>query len=214
MPATFVISISFVLQMASQVSMGGYHNPISVKQPHAMNMLKCKICKALCRDAYTTKCCKKAVCKSCIDKSCHHNCPMCGGYCTITKAIQIDQVIQVLDVYCDYQVEGCKWMGKVEKIDDHLKVCLYLPVPCEYHIVGCTDKTTRLLQADHNTKNMKQHFLLVSNCAQELSNTQQQVRDSENKLSFWRVATAISLAVGFVIAVGPPCFSRIKKMLK
>ena len=175
--------------MASQVSVGGFHNPISVKQSHAMNMLKCKICKALCRDVYKTKCCDKAVCKSCIDKSCSRQCPLCGEHCTITKAKEIDRVIQVLEVHCEYQ--GCKWTGKVEKIDDHLKWCLYVPIPCKYHIVGCTDKTTRKLQADHNAKNMKQHDELVSKCVHELEDSKKQTNQYK---WYWRVAAG-SLAV-------------------
>ena len=106
--------------------------------------------------------------------------------------------------------------GKVGKIKDHLNVCLYVPVPCEYHIAGCTDKTTRQLQADHNTKNMKQHFLLVSKCAQELSDMCQQVKDSERKLciSYWGLVLAGSVADGlFLYAVGSLYISRIK-MLK
>ena len=97
--------------------------------------------------------------------------------------MQICRCIKQLDVYCEYENDGCQWIGQVEAIDKHLKECFYKPILCEYHIVGCKTKIICGLQVEHNQKDMKNHLKLVSDCVKKLKDTEQQLNYSEDKLT-------------------------------
>lgn len=182
-----MVLLLFCLQM-SKMRVGGYRNRF-VKQDQIIDILVCKICHAVNHDPYETQCYKTTFCKSCIDKPCTHDrwwmriCPMCRIQYDITKAMEIYQCIPLLDVYCEYEEEGCRWRGKVKEIDKHMKECYYLPVPCEYHIVGCKAKVARPHQIEHNQAYIHIHFSLVLDCVKELNYTKQQLKDSERELA-------------------------------
>ena len=162
---------------------GGYHYRF-VKEDQIMDMFVCKLCQDVSRDPYETKCCNNTFCKSCIDKLCakwKKSCPMCRSYLETAEAVQIRRSIKQLDVYCEYEKNGCKWIGQVEAIDKHLQKCHYKPMPCEYHIVGCKTKVAYSRQTEHNQKDMKRHFKLVLDCVKKLNDTREQLKDYENK---------------------------------
>lgn len=171
--------------MMSKVSTDGYHNRF-VKEDQIMDMFICKICHGVSREPYETLCCNNTFCKSCIDKSSakwKKRCPICRSLLEIAVAVQIHRSIKCLDVYCEYEKDGCKWVGQVETIEKHLEECLYYPIPCEYHIVGCKDKIPRNFQIKHNQKNMKKHFILVSGCSKELNDTKTQLKNAKDELN-------------------------------
>ena len=169
--------------MMSKVSVGGYHNRF-VKQDQIMDMLICKICHAVSRHPYETQCCKNTFCKSCIERSSkwNNNCPICRSFLQITMAVQIDRSIKCLNVYCEYERNGCRWIGQVEGIKKHMKECLFYPVPCEYQIIGCKKLVPRSLQVDHNWRYMKMHFNLVLGCVKELNDTKRQLQHAKDEL--------------------------------
>ena len=166
--------------MMSKVSTGGYHNRF-VKEYQIMDMFICKICHGVSRDPYETLCCNNTFCKSCIEKW-KRQCPICRSLLKITVAVQIHRSIRCLDVYCEYEKDGCKWVGQVEAIEKHLKEWHY-PIPCEYHIVGCKDKIICNFQIRHNLENMKKHFILVSRCSKELNDTKKQLKNAKDELN-------------------------------
>ena len=168
----------------SKVSVGGYHNRF-VKEDQIMNMLICKICHAVSRHPYETQCCNNTFCKSCIEKAStkwKKRCPICRSFLKIAEAVQIHRSIKCLDVYCEYDRNGCKWIGQVEAIEKHLKECLYYPIPCEYQIIGCKTRMPRSIQIEHNQKDMKMHFNLVLGCVKELNDTKRQLKHAKDEL--------------------------------
>ena len=175
------------MSKVKKVKEGGYHNRF-VNEDQIMDMLVCKICQAVSRDPHETKCCNNTFCKSCIDKAyiqCKQKCPICRSFLETAEAVQICRRIKQLDVYCEYENDGCQWIGQVEAINKHLKdECSYKPILCEYHIVGCKTKIIHGLQVEHNQKDMKNHFKLVSDCVKKLKDTEQQLKDTEQQLKY------------------------------
>ena len=45
-------------------------------------------------------------------------CPICCSFLKIAEAVQIHRSIECLDVYCEYEKNGCKWIGQVEAIEN------------------------------------------------------------------------------------------------
>ena len=96
--------------------------------------------------------------------------------------MQIHRSIKCLDVYCENEKNGCKWIGQVEAIEKHLKECSYNSIPCEYQIIGCKTRIPRSLQIEYNQKDMKMHFNLVLGCVKELNDTKRQLQHANDKL--------------------------------
>ena len=95
---------------------------------------KCPICHLVVRDAHQMTCCGKLLCECCLTR-CRNGsgkCPMCRG--NIKNAYfqdkKSDREIKSLRVYCSYKDAGCKWIGELRGVEEHMKDCNYQTVEC------------------------------------------------------------------------------------
>ena len=51
--------------------------------------------------------------------------------------------IRALKVTCDSLGNGCRWVGELGSLKEHLVTCQYVTVPCKYAEVGCKEKPLR-----------------------------------------------------------------------
>ena len=96
---------------------------------------KCPICHLVVRDAHQVTCCGKLLCERCLTKRRNGSgkCPICRG--NIKNAYfqdkRTDRKIKSLQVYCSYKDAGCKWIGELRGVEEHIvKDCNYQTVEC------------------------------------------------------------------------------------
>ena len=99
--------------------------------------LLCKICQYPSREPHLSGCCGHTFCKFCLEaakKSTPGACPMCCNEEFSTMANkQDDRTIRSLLVFCTNKDKGCKWLGEVNDIVNHLKMsngCPYEDIIC------------------------------------------------------------------------------------
>ena len=112
---------------------------------------KCPICHLVVRDAHQVTCCGKLLCKCCLTK-CRNGsgkCPMCRG--NINNAyfrdVKSDREIKSLRVYCRYKDAGCKWIGELRGVEEHMKYCNYQTVECP----DCKNTMLKLILDKHRS---------------------------------------------------------------
>ncbi len=98
---------------------------------------ECPLCLHVTREPSLTSCCGQHFCQACIQKILTANkpCPFCKGD-SFTVFFDKKQRRRVLDlkVYCDKKADGCKWVGGLGKLEQHLsEKCLLMFVDCPYN---------------------------------------------------------------------------------
>ena len=108
-------------------------NYINEKSLHTS--FKCPLCNLVLRDA--TNCmeinCRHSYCNQCMTvmKLNEFNCkvPNCkyifSSKTRHNKHLLMNNLISQLEVYCFNNKKGCIWTGKQERLDSHIKNCLY-----------------------------------------------------------------------------------------
>ena len=101
-----------------------------------VSQFMCPLCEGVLNEPSMELCgCMKLFCKNCLNQYLKHNnnkCPISGDK-IIKEPKLIDWVqnsLKLLDIKCKNYEEGCKWIGKYSKYNDHLKQCLKEPTPC------------------------------------------------------------------------------------
>jgi len=152
-----------------------------------LDLFICKICQLVSQDPYETLCCHNTFCKLCIDTAEKHeykSCPICRCQpIQTTKSVQLRRQIENLQVFCNNKEAGCEWVGEVERVEGHMKLCPYYMLNCEYHIVGCNVKIPRHLQNEHNAEKAKDHIFMVQQKVEELNNTKVTLNQANDELN-------------------------------
>ena len=115
----------------------------------------CRICYLPSRDAQLSECCGHTFCASCLNEmeSTSPNsskCPVCRfeDFETFSNK-QIDRKIRSLKAYCSNKDKGCKWLGEINDVQNHLES----DEGCEFEEVKCPEWCGILVQrrylADH-----------------------------------------------------------------
>lgn len=86
--------------------------------------------------------CRHVFCKICIETwlNNHHNCPTCRRSLRATRLKPVlplvQNMINRLQMSCDFSVNGCKEILTLEQYDSHLKICDYEKLKCRFSKCG------------------------------------------------------------------------------
>ena len=173
--------------------------------------LLCQRCKHVAREPNFTTCC--LFCKECISLYHHNNqlCPTCEetGFNVGLKK-QDQKKILALKMCCPMKSRGCEWMGQLEQLENHRRVCSYLPVQCpnrcgvmyerenfEDHMkicikeeleccfshAGCQGRFLREDKERHMEENTKKHLSLIATAMLKISKEMEKFKEVfQNKL--------------------------------
>ena len=94
-----------------------------VEKPPTVVQSECPVCLQILREPYQADCCGYAFCRMCIERVKFDNTP-----CPCCKAEQFDKfedkrlkrILYEFKVYCTNKRQGCKWMGELSQLDNHL----------------------------------------------------------------------------------------------
>lgn len=125
---------------------GGYDHVFLDEVPPR---LICNICTKVLKDGHLTVCCGQHYCGGCLNnwsaaQVFNNTCPQCRKpkfESVLNKAIVRE--INELRIKCSHHQKGCKWIGRLENLDHHLKSndgCGYVIVRCDY--MGCARNFT------------------------------------------------------------------------
>lgn len=123
------------MQQAAPVvcAAGGGHDCKPVEDPP--DELMCPICLLPSKNPHLVSCCGRKMCNYCISqlKDTNRPCPVCRAveYDTMIDR-QIERRVLALKVYCEYQDDGCMWVGELRGLEEHTHACIYRIVPCSY----------------------------------------------------------------------------------
>ena len=126
----------------AQEETGGYTVELLTQPPNNIQ-IECPICLLVLRDPFLVDCCGKNFCKTCIQTVLDTNqtCPTCkrvGFHTMVNKGQQ--QCLNELNVKCLSSKAGCKWVGELGQLDDHLNSNPKLEERgegCEFTKVSC-----------------------------------------------------------------------------
>ncbi len=96
--------------------------------------IKCGICLGVLNNPLVTQCCQQSYCFDCINEWIKNSktCPNCRKGLTKTKLIPpprfSSNLIEKLDIYCDYKQMGCNQGLKLGQLSQHLKSCAFNPI--------------------------------------------------------------------------------------
>ena len=103
----------------------------------------CKICEGVMEDAQECDICNIGFCKGCIDSwkmtnaTCPNNCP---NFKPKKAHVLIRNMLDSLEIFCKYAVNGCDKVPKYELLKKHENECEYKLVKCKNDINGCDKK--------------------------------------------------------------------------
>ena len=110
--------------MAS-LNIGGYNHKF-VDPP---DDLICRICTLIAREPHQANCCGKIFC---IDELQGRSkaCPSCRKRPRVFNDCLSEKRIKTLRLSCENEESGCRWLGKLDEYDQHLKNCEFRNVYC------------------------------------------------------------------------------------
>ena len=120
----------------------------------------CSICLHVLRDPQMVDCCCYRFCKGCIQRvlNTFSKCPLCNQRSPITIADkQLARTLKQKKVKCTYHREGCRWIGELSMLDDHLDTfqrvegCCFKNMRCIY----CNILLQKSEVEDHESKCLK-----------------------------------------------------------
>ena len=123
---------------------GGYKCEFA-SPPPANLQHSCSICKLILREPHQTSCCNTSFCRVCIEcvEANNNPCPLCKKR-VFNKFpdVQLQRVVNVLEVLCPFNRQGCMWVGLLGNLDKHLNLnpepdsqpegCYFASIPCVY----------------------------------------------------------------------------------
>ena len=152
----------------------------------------CSICSKILHDPHLTGCCGKHFCATCLNKQEKQTCPLCKDQEEPFKHMldkSIRGEIYKLKIYCTNRRAGCKWVGQLNTLQDHLvsdsgcqldcpnkcgttgikraeidqhrSKCPLEPVECPFKEAGCQVKVVRKEFDSHMVKSQQQHLLTL-----------------------------------------------------
>ena len=96
---------------------------------------QCMICAKVLKEPHLTDCCGQHFCQACLEqwfkKQARKICPHCRSETfTHMRDLPLKRKIDILEVYCPNQKEGCKEVMKLGVLDAHKRVCGFAKVTC------------------------------------------------------------------------------------
>ncbi len=134
----------------------------------------CPICLYILREPHQAACCGTVYCKLCIERvrSDLKPCPTCrNANFEVFPDRNLRNSLYSFKVTCAYKDEGCKWMGELRYIDDHLNVsrkheqrffgCEYVKEDC----FMCDKQYLRSALEEHEMKNCPRRQYTCEYCS-------------------------------------------------
>ena len=169
--------------MATPSGKGGYDCQFVDPPPKT---LECPVCLLTLRDPHVTTCCGNYLCEPCFQRvrADRGSCPLCNDTefnAFLHKGVQRE--INALKVRCVHQDQGCKWVGELGYLQQHLLPssgrrdgCGYEEEECKYQCGGCFQR--RLLEEHENDKcPMRPFELQFHSLTRKLEAENQQLRE-------------------------------------
>ena len=121
----------------------------------------CQVCSLYPREAQISECCGKYFCLPCLDQT-GGVCPSCNVR-PLKGAFhrRVRNLILESKVYCSSRKEGCPWVDKLDKLEEHNKECGYFIVDCPS---GCGAQIQRQNREKHSQKCYQ--YRLPCNCGE------------------------------------------------
>ena len=101
---------------------GGYKCEFVEKPPKAYQT-ECPVCLLVLREPFTVTCCGYDFCRVCIERFAQDKkpCPCCRSEdFDKFEDRQQKRLLDKLKIYCINQKQGCKWVGELGELDNHL----------------------------------------------------------------------------------------------
>ena len=144
-----------------------------VQKPQNAFQSECPICLLVLREPYQATCCGKSFCKECIEQVREKSeaCPACKveNY-NLFHNLGLQQSLYDFRVYCTHKSKGCKWIGELRELDNHLNSdppadkslqgCPFSEVSCPLSYAGCNVRLTRKNMFGHLECEAIHHLLL------------------------------------------------------
>ncbi|XP_054163664.1 E3 ubiquitin-protein ligase NRDP1-like [Oppia nitens] len=128
--------------------------------PKELDELSCTICSAIYLNPVVSQCCQQLYCKTCITR--HDNCVLddCQQLKSQSFSIQTKQLLQLLHslkVRCDYHMNGCKSVIKLNELLPHRDVCHFKerPVESPHNCNGCDEYVVNGQKKQHEDSCVK-----------------------------------------------------------
>ena len=128
---------------------------------------QCLICTEPLTEPYLSIECGHHFCQQCRDRLLSYGkseCPTCRQPDALTKAVldkNLQRNVKSLKVRCSDYKEGCKWVGELRDLHDHLDPAKgQCGIPCPF---GC-DKFTRLSEMREHTCHCHERMISCENC--------------------------------------------------
>ena len=134
---------------------GGYDCEFVNPPPEAFQT-ECPVCLQILKEPCLISChCGHKFCRECIEAVQRDNkpCPRCNFHnFTFMRDHGFERSLKELEVWCSHKKEGCKWKGKLGKLEEHLNQD---PSPenkqngCKFKAVECVHKCGESFQRRH-----------------------------------------------------------------
>ena len=133
--------------------------------------MTCPICQLIPRVPAKVDCCGHIFCHNCITSHSKQQedsaCPLCNTkpFKWITDK-SLERKINILQVHCINQSEGCTWTGELRYAQQHLQKAINTAGisvgRCEYQLTTCKkcDKTLPYGELDHHSRNKCEHLII------------------------------------------------------
>lgn len=137
--------------------------------------LICRQCRLVLRDPHQTQCCGGLYCGYCLRQQLDSSkqCPLClSRQVRAFRDVSVTRRIDSLLVRCSNERHGCKWVGELGSLADHLKVCNKKPSVCR----TCGKVFSNDLIREHETSECEKRKFQCPYC-NEYNSTYQEVTE-------------------------------------
>ena len=150
-----------------------------VEQPKELPF-ECPVCLLVLREPHTTSCsCGNNFCRGCIERSkgsINPLCPVCNEEFETHANKWLQRALNQLSVYCTHKNKGCKWVGPLGQLDEHLNLnadtgmliegCGFVSLRCH----DCNESMPRNTYGAHISTHCEQRPFSCDHCGEYNSN--------------------------------------------
>ena len=141
-----------------------------VERPPKAFQVDCPVCLMVVREPHQVTCCGYSYCQSCIDRVSRDKkpCPMCNKTeFSVFPNKGLQRAIYEYQVLCGHRKLGCKWVGELRELDEHLNESPILGRQfsgCEFAEIECNDCGKSLQRQLFKAHQLEQHPFSCEYC--------------------------------------------------
>ena len=162
-----------VFNYSGEQNCGGYDCEF-VEPPPSVFQTECPVCLLVLKEPCLISCCGHKFCRKCIEriKDSEVPCPLCSQpNFTFLRERALERSLNDWKVWCTYRKKGCKWKGRLRKLEKHLNQdlsqenrlngCQFVAVECTYK---CGKWFYRCHITTHETQQCKKRPYSCAHC--------------------------------------------------